>query len=64
MITAKRLALAHSNYVNIPSLDKKELFKRKVGVKDKFDIALVDLGFSSYQLADEERGFSYMGPDE
>jgi 16S rRNA (cytosine1402-N4)-methyltransferase len=26
-------------------------------------MALLDLGFSSYQLADESRGFSYIGPD-
>jgi 16S rRNA (cytosine1402-N4)-methyltransferase len=39
-------------------------FGRKVSTKKKFDIALLDLGFSSYQLEDEDRGFSYMQDDQ
>lgn len=63
-ISEKRLALEHSNFVNVTAIDPKQSFKRKVGVKSKYDVALLDLGFSSYQLDDKERGFSYMGPDD
>lgn len=48
LIERKRLGLVHSNYVHIPSIDIKKLFKRKITMKEKFDIALLDLGFSSY----------------
>lgn len=33
-----------------------------MSVTSTFDIGLLDLGFSSYQLEDEERGLSYL-PD-
>lgn len=60
LIKKKKLALVHSNYANIPLLDVGKAFTRKVATKSKFDIALMDLGFSNYQLHDENRGFSYM----
>ena len=64
LIKSKRLALEHSNYVNAIHIDPKEAFKKKIGIKSKFDIALLDLGFSSYQIDDPSRGFSYIGPDD
>lgn len=64
MIASKRLALEHSNYVHSQHIDVKAAFKKRIGVTQKHDIALLDLGFSSYQLEDRERGFSYIGPDD
>ncbi len=64
LIKQRRLALEHSNYVNIPHIQVKEAFNRKIGISQQHDIALLDLGFSSYQLEDSERGFSYIGSDE
>jgi len=64
LIASKRLALEHSNFVHASSIDTKSAFKKKIGIKDKFDIALLDLGFSSYQLESTDRGFSYIGPDD
>ena len=29
-------------------------------MKNQFDIGLLDLGFSNFQVMDEERGFSYL----
>ena len=48
LIKSRRLALVHSNFVNIPSVDLKEAFKRKITGKSLFDIGLLDLGLSSY----------------
>ena len=64
LITEKRLALVQSNFMDLERIRVKEAFNRKITMRDKFDIALLDLGFSSYQLADTSRGFSYMGPDD
>ncbi|CDW88612.1 s-adenosyl-methyltransferase [Stylonychia lemnae] len=64
LIKEKRLALEHMNFVNSFGVDPRGSFKQRFGVKDRYDIALLDLGFSSYQLEDTERGFSYIGPDE
>jgi 16S rRNA (cytosine1402-N4)-methyltransferase len=48
LLKERRLAILHSNYVNIGAIDAREAFGRKVGIKPKYDIALLDLGFSSY----------------
>jgi 16S rRNA C1402 N4-methylase RsmH len=47
-IKKKRLALVHSNFVHLPSISVAKAFNRKVSTKPKFDIVLLDLGFSSY----------------
>ena len=60
LIKQRRLALQHSNYVGIPAIDLKAAFNRKITVKDRFDIGLLDLGFSNFQVMDDERGFSYL----
>ena len=52
--------MKHTNFVNIPAIDLKETFNRKITVKNRFDIGLLDLGFSNFQVMDEERGFSYL----
>ena len=49
--------------MNLPRVDIAKAFNRKTSTKSKFDIALLDLGFSSYQLEDD-RGFSYMSEDQ
>lgn len=59
-VKQRRLALEHFNFVNIPIIDLKKAFQRKITVKETFDIGLLDLGFSNFQLMDEERGFSYL----
>ena len=45
----------HSNYSEIPSVLQNE------GIKDGVDGVLLDLGVSSFQLDNIERGFSYKG---
>ena len=47
-IKSRRLALVHTNFVNIPAINIKEVFQRKITTKERFDIGLLDLGFSSY----------------
>ena len=47
-IKSRRLALVHTNFVNIPAINLKEVFQRKITTKERFDIGLLDLGFSSY----------------
>ena len=64
LIRKKKLALVHSNYANLPLINLNHSFNLKSAVKKKFDIALLDLGFSSYQLEDENRGFSYLHEDQ
>ena len=59
-IKRKSLALVPTNFVNIGGLDLKKAFNRKITTKAKFDIGLLDLGFSSYELEDADRGFSYL----
>ena len=60
LIKKRRLALCHTNFVNIPALDLKQEFNRKITVKKHFDIGLLDLGFSNFQVMDKDRGFSYL----
>ena len=60
LIKKKRLALHHCNFVNIPAIDLKAAFNRKITVKERFDLGLLDLGFSNFQLNDDDRGFSYL----
>mmetsp|Transcript_29439 Transcript_29439/g.26008 ORF Transcript_29439/g.26008 Transcript_29439/m.26008 type:complete len:83 (+) Transcript_29439:257-505(+) len=52
-ISRNRLQLINNNYINIRRYDQK-------GVPKKFNSVFLDLGFNFYQLADEERGFSYL----
>ena len=59
-VKQRRLSLQHTNFVNIPAIDLKKAFNRKITVKDRFDVGLLDLGFSNFQVMDEDRGFSYL----
>ena len=47
-IKKKRLAIVHSNFVHLPTINVGQAFNRKVSTKPKYDIVLMDLGFSSY----------------
>ena len=40
--------MQHTNFVNIPAIDFKSAFNRKITVKNRFDIGLLDLGFSNF----------------
>ena len=60
LVKARRLALKHCNFVNIPAIDLKKEFNRKITVKSHFDVGLLDLGFSNFQVSDADRGFSYL----
>ena len=64
LIEKRRLALEHTNFVNIPAIDLKKAFNRKITIRNYFDIGLVDLGFSNFQLMDQDRGFSYLPENE
>ena len=64
LIKDKRLALEHSNFVNAPYIDARQAFNKRIGLKDRYDLVLLDLGFSSYQLEDDTRGFSYIRSDD
>lgn len=48
LVKKRRLALEHCNFVNIPAIDMKKAFNRKITVKSHFDIGLLDLGFSNF----------------
>lgn len=52
-IRLKQLALLHENFVNSFDIDPRAAFYKKFSMKQKFDIILLDLGYSSYQLEDE-----------
>lgn len=51
-----RFTLVNDNFKNFPNI------KDQLGI-DGFDGILLDLGVSSFQLDDRERGFSYMSTD-
>ena len=51
-----RFTLVNDNFKNFPKI------KEQLGI-DGFDGILLDLGVSSFQLDDRERGFSYMSTD-
>ena len=59
LIKKKKLSIVHSNYVHLNTINIGKAFGLKSATKPKFDILLMDLGFSSYQV-DGERGFSYL----
>ena len=64
LIKKRKLALVHSNFAYAKYINVAIEFKRKVTTKPLFDIGLLDLGFSSYQLADSNRGISYMDDEQ
>ena len=48
LIKKRKLALIHSNYVYLPRINVGRAFNRKTTTKKRYDIVLMDLGFSSY----------------
>ena len=47
-IKEKRLALVHSNFANTANLEVRAAFRKKIGIRESHDIALLDLGFSNF----------------
>jgi 16S rRNA C1402 N4-methylase RsmH len=48
LIKKRKLALVHSNFVHLPSISAPKAFGRKTSAKNRYDMVLMDLGFSSY----------------
>lgn len=57
--TKEKLRPVHCSYHEIP-----EILPTLEGIPEKFDVILLDLGLSSDQLADFERGFSFQADGE
>ena len=47
-INKRKLALWHGNYASVRRVNVAKIFQRKATTKPRFDIGLLDLGFSSY----------------
>lgn len=48
LLKKRKLALWHGNYANAGHVNVAKEFQLKVATKKRFDIGLLDLGFSSY----------------
>ena len=58
-----RLALAHNNFARADEINPSRMFTNKrLGIKSKYDVCLIDLGFSQFNIA-SEKGFSYMSDE-